>query len=103
MKKIQKYWGIGLIIMLLASMLVMASPAAAGDLTFTAQGAPSPYVYQLADGTEVTDMAIAADGTTIYAVGNSAYVYKSVNAGVTWTRNAVALSLIHISEPTRPY
>jgi len=94
-KLIRKIWGVGLVVVLLTSLLVAALPVAAGNLTYSEEYGPGTAwtTYQLASGTNIVDMAIANDGTTIYAVdGVTAGVYKSTNAGVTWALITMALT-----------
>jgi len=84
-KKITRIWGVGLIVALMASLLVMGAPVSAGSLSFTDETIPSTANEVLAPGTNVTDIAVGGDAETIYAVGGGALVYKSTDAGVTWT------------------
>jgi len=94
-KKITKFWGVGVIVVLLASLLVAAAPTSAADpltyqdgAAFLPAGAP---FYQLAATAQIFDFEIASDGTTIYAVGktgtSNANLWKSTNGGRTWTLN----------------
>ena len=87
-KRIIRIWGVGLIVALLASMLVMAVPASAADpLTWTTEVIPGPPNRMLMND-NVTDFAVGSDGETIWAVpgaGTANVVFKSTNAGVMWT------------------
>jgi hypothetical protein len=83
-KKIIRLWGVGLIVALLASLMVAGAPVSAGELSFTDETIPSGANEVLED-CNVTDIAVCSDGETIYAVGGAALVYKSTDAGVTWT------------------
>ncbi len=68
--KITKIWGVGLIVVLLASLLVIAAPASAADpLQWNDEGIPGPPASQLVPGLEILDFAVASDGMTVYAVG----------------------------------
>ena len=88
-KRIIRLSGVGLIVALLASMLLMPMPASAADpLTWTTEVIPGPPNRMLM-GDNVTDFAVGSDGETIWAVpgplatGN--VVFKSTNAGAMWT------------------
>jgi len=69
---------------LLASLFVAAAPTSAKDLAYSAEALPSAITLHLAASSNITDFAIANDGVTIYAVGNTGSVWKSSNAGRTW-------------------
>ncbi len=69
-KSIKKYWGIGLIVMLITSLLIMAAPVSAADpLNWEMKVAdtPSPMFQKLNPGSDVTDYAVDASGMTMYA------------------------------------
>jgi len=83
--KLTRIWGVGLIVALMASLLVMGAPVSAGSLSFTDETIPSAANDVLEVISDVTDIAVCADGETIYAVGGGQIVYKSTDAGVTWT------------------
>jgi len=73
----------------MVSLLVIAAPASAGDpLQWNTEVLPGATNQIVVAGLDIKDFAIAADGTTIYAVGaiSTDYdqVYKSVDAGRTW-------------------
>jgi len=63
--KLSRIFGVAVTVAVLASMLVVATPASAGPLAFTseASGATLPT-----GGVSITDMAVAGNGTTIYGV-----------------------------------
>jgi hypothetical protein len=86
MKKIiKKYWGLGLILIILSSLFVAATPVSAvNPLTWNTEAIPSAAGKVLLDSDGIWDIAIGPDGTTIYATTGDEYVYKSTNAGVTW-------------------
>jgi len=102
--KITRLWGIGLAVVLLASMLVAAVPVSAGTLSFTEKvnaDIPSTTNKILQSGLDILDIAVSPDGETIYVVGDmvvnagdhDAILYKSTNGGDTWTLpNATGLS-----------
>jgi len=87
--KLTKIWGVGLTLVLMVSLLVIAAPASAADpLQWNSEVLPGATNQVVVEGLDIMDFAIAADGTTIYAVGaiSTTYnkVYKSMNAGRTW-------------------
>ena len=74
MKKfITKFWGLGLIIVLLSSLFIAAAPTSAADpLNWEVKtDAPSPLFGVLAPGTDVVDYDVAPDGMTMYAITRS--------------------------------
>jgi hypothetical protein len=80
--------GVGLTLALLSSML-MATPAAAGTLSISAESdIPDTEENVLAPaGADILDMAVNGD-TIFAAIGNTAannYVYKSTDGGAGWT------------------
>jgi len=92
MKKITKILGVGLTIAVLASMLIATAPASAGTLTWTGD-----FPFPTRNGADVVDLAVAANGTTIYAAGGTAdlvagapgdaskqLLAKSTNGGNSW-------------------
>jgi hypothetical protein len=83
--KLSKIWGVSLVVMLLVSMLAVASPVSADDNEWETETIPSATGYVLLNGSDVTDIAISGD--TIYAVTGGDYVYKSTNGGETWTQH----------------
>jgi hypothetical protein len=94
-KAIKRFWGIGLIVVLLASLF--ASPVAvnADDNEWVKQSSPSamPF-YALKANSDVLDIAVYGDGSVVYALANDTRVYKSTNGGVTWSRtNSTALAI----------
>lgn len=94
--KIKKLWGIGLIVTVLASLLVVAVPVqAANPLTWNAEAVPTVGGNVLGPaGVDILDMAVSADGNTIWAAPgatNAGNVYKSTNGGATWAVVAVVV------------
>jgi hypothetical protein len=61
-KKITRIWGIGLIVALLASLLVMTVPASAVDNKWDAERTPGAPTYALFAGSAVADIAVYGDG-----------------------------------------
>jgi len=89
-KLVKKMWGIGLVVVLLASLLIMAVPVSAGNYSVTStSNLPSALGGQLAPVTGFGILDVAQSGDTIYAVadnGTNDYIYKSANAGASWAR-----------------
>lgn len=84
MKKIiKKFWGVGLIVVLLSSLFVVAAPVSAADpLNWEMKiDAPSAIFYGLASGTDVLDYAFS--GTTGYAAIGTKLLQTS-NGGGMW-------------------
>ena len=99
-RKITKIWGIGLTLVLLVSLGLVAAPVSAGTMAWSPVGTPSPVVEQLQDDTDVNLLAVAPDGTTMFAYNNAGvagdgarYLYKSTNAGATWTTTNIGTGL----------
>ena len=88
--KLTRIWGVGLIVALMASLLVMGAPVSAGSLSFTSETIPSG-ANDVLEVCDVTDIAVGADGETVYAVGGARLIYKSTDAGVTWTSIATSV------------
>ncbi|MFC1932909.1 hypothetical protein ACFLXU_04695 [Chloroflexota bacterium] len=85
-KKFSRILGVGLSLMLLASLLVLAAPASASTLSWGAEKDPSDMVENtVVPGINIID--VAANGDTIYAATNSTSLplYKSTDGGATWT------------------
>jgi len=69
--KITKIWGVGLTLALLASLLLGAVPASAGTLAWSEVSTPNPISNQIMGGTDVDMLAIAPDGSTMFAYCNN--------------------------------
>ena len=65
--KLSRIFGVAVTVAVLASMLVVATPASAGPLAFTSEGSAATLPT---GGVSITDMAVAGNGTTIYGVVN---------------------------------
>ena len=89
-RKLTKIWGIGLTLVLLVSLLAFAAPVSAAPLEFSPETIPSGTDQVIINGSNVLDIAVAADGTTVYAVTGTGNVYKSTDAGVSWTVKTTA-------------
>lgn len=101
-KKITRIWGIGLVVILAASLLLSASPALGKELDFGTESIPSTTgVVLLHDDTEaegdVTDFAVGPDGMTIWALSDESdgaadyYLWKSTDAGKTWSSKTIKI------------
>jgi hypothetical protein len=86
MKKLTKIWGIGLTIVLAASLLFGAVPASAGTLSWGSESVPTTTGNIIVNGLNVADMAVSADGTMYMVTDGDAYVYKSTNGGASWSQ-----------------
>ena len=98
-KKIHKILGVGLALVMVLSLGVALMPvnqaqAAEGNMTWGAQVLPTNTSSVLLNNSNVTDIAVAGDGTTIYAITGAAQtstapyaLYKSTNAGQSFTAN----------------
>jgi hypothetical protein len=86
MKKLTKIWGIGLTIVLAASLLFGAVPASAGTLSWGSETVPTTTGNIICNGLNIADLAVSADGT-MYAVTNTDnFCYKSTNGGASWSK-----------------
>jgi hypothetical protein len=85
-KKITKIWGVGLVLVLAASLLLSAAPVSAGTLDWGTETIPSDTGYVLANGTDIVDLAVSEDGVMYAVTGTDNVCYKSTNGGVTWSR-----------------
>ena len=86
---------IGLVVMLMASLLSFAAPISAEAPSWSAVPIPGAEGYQLGpSGVDIRDLAVAADGITVYvAPGDSIagkYVFKSDDAGASWVAQSVS-------------
>jgi hypothetical protein len=96
-KAIKRFWGIGLIVIILSSFFMggAVAPAAGGVYTWALDTTQPTVANQLlapvtASTMGYTDIAATSDGATVYVAGcNTAalnYLYKSTNGGVTWSK-----------------
>lgn len=83
--KFTRIWGVGLTIALLASLMVAAVPVSATDLQYSAVNTPSKKSEVLQAGTDINFLVAAADGTTMFAFDNGGKLWKSTNAGASWS------------------
>ncbi len=90
---IKRFWGVGLIVIIMSSLLLGAAPVSAGNYAFSADTTqPTTLNRILSNGTAATtgifDEAQTADGTTMYAinqVSGTSTLFMSTNGGITWT------------------
>jgi trimeric autotransporter adhesin len=92
MKKIiKKFWGVGLIVIMLSTLFVAATPVAAGDYALGNSFAIPTGLFgnttiSAAAGFGILD--VAQSDTTIYATATDTagtdYLYKSTTGGATW-------------------
>jgi len=91
--RIHKIWGVGLALVLAASLILMAAPVSAGTLSWGAEDLPEELDW---DG-DVIDVAVGADGDTIYAVDGTSTIYRSTNSGETWTEITVIADTVQLT------
>jgi len=94
-KKITRIWGIGLALVLAASMLLSVAPVSAGTLSWGSEDLPDKFAPW--DGADVVDLAVSGDGSVIYASVNSTTIYRSTNGGQSWSSISVVKDGITIS------
>ncbi len=85
-KQIKRFWGVGLILIILASLVLNVAPVyGAEPLRWESKtGGPSATFSAIASGKTIADYAIAADAKTMYAACGANF-YQSTNGGSTWT------------------
>jgi len=83
--KFSKILGVGLVIAVLASLLVVSTPASAGNMAWSKDSAPV-----VVSNIDVVALATASNGTTGYAVATDNKTYKTVDGGNTWTATGFA-------------
>jgi len=90
-KELVKIWGVGLTVVLVASLLLTAVPASAGTLSWSTETIPGTSGNVLVNGANVTDMDVCvSDPQVIWAVvendaGTANGTYKSTDGGVTFS------------------
>jgi photosystem II stability/assembly factor-like uncharacterized protein len=76
-------------VLLLISALPSEVPVSAGVLSWSEETIPDTTGMMLAPGTDVSDLAVAGDNTTIYATDREAdRLYKSTDTGASWVELA---------------
>jgi hypothetical protein len=111
-KAIKKFWGVGLIVIMLASMIVMPASVSADDNAWVTYPGPSTVTYVVAAGSNVADIATQGAGANVYVVtgagsgdwaltpnaagdtANNQYVYKSTNSGASWAKTSANSSAL---------
>jgi hypothetical protein len=91
MKKLTRFWGVFIAIVLASTLILSAAPVSAGTLSWGSEDLPDEFT----DGgaaDSVTDMAISGDGSVIYiafadAVNNR--IKRSTNGGESWSNIVV--------------
>ena len=94
--KFSKILGVGLTIAVIASIFVVATPASAGNVSWTKDSGPSTV-----SNVDVKAMTVASNGTTGYVVTGDKDVdsatantqfggYKTTDGGKTWVKFVVA-------------
>jgi len=86
MKKFVKILGVGLTIAILASLLIAVTPASAGNQTFSKDSKLGDIIGKIATGTDVVDIAVAANGSTAYAALSNSTVWKTTDGGSNWVQ-----------------
>ena len=84
MKKLTKFWGVFLAIVLASTLILSAAPVSAGTLAWGTEDLPD----QLADldGDNIVDMAVSGDGSVIYVTSNNSQeIKRSTNGGESWS------------------
>ena len=71
--------------MLLSSFLVAAVPASAGTMSWTAFSPVPTTNSQVLAEIDILDIAVSADGDTIYVASGDSTIYKSWDRGMTWS------------------
>ncbi|MBU2535770.1 MAG: hypothetical protein KKD83_06360, partial [Chloroflexi bacterium] len=98
-KKITKIWGIGLVVVLAASLLLSAAPVSASELAWGTEGTPGTTGLKILHETtaaqgDVTEFVIGPDGTTLWAVSvENTKLYKSTDGGATWSSKTLPTGL----------
>jgi len=90
--KFTKILGVVLTLAVLASMLVVSTPASAGYNAWSASTGPDSVLSttDIVSGIDVTDMAVASNGLTGYAIATDSLVYKTIDGGKTWAATKYA-------------
>ena len=83
-KKISRIMGVGLAVVIVTSLLIAVLPVSAGTLSWGSETIPST-TSKVIEADTINDIAIGPDGTTIYAALTTNKLYKSTDAGKTWS------------------
>jgi len=88
--KISKILGVGLVLAVLASLLVVATPASAGSNAWSQSTSPNEVLNKILSN-DIIDLAVASNGTTGYAVSSdNNSIYKTLDGGLTWAKTTFA-------------
>ncbi|MEE9365961.1 MAG: hypothetical protein V3W44_04660, partial [Dehalococcoidales bacterium] len=82
-KKMTKIFGVGLTIVLMASLLLSAAPVSAGTLGWGTETILSTSGNILASTSNITDMDVSSDGAIWVAANITDKLYKSTDGGAT--------------------
>ena len=99
-KSFSRIWGVGLVLVILASLLLSAVPVSAGELAWGRYDDPTNTTNQLTTvaGLDIVDIAVASDGQTVYvataALGSK--IYKSINGGKTFSGVTTTLGTVNM-------
>ncbi len=105
--KISNILGVGLALLMVFSLAFALVPtkvaADEGNMEWVAQPLPTGLYGVLTNGTDVTEIAVSADGRTIYAIdGNidinlANSVYKSADGGQSWTGLGIISTVVVVA------
>jgi hypothetical protein len=86
MKKLTKFWGVFLAIVLASTLILSAAPVSAGTLSWGSEDLPDEFVDTAGDN--IVDMTVSGDGSVIYVTSQDTVTFKikrSTNGGEGWT------------------
>ncbi len=86
MKKLTKFWGVFLAIVLASTLILSAAPVSAGTLSWGSEDLPDEFVDTNNDS--IVDMDVSGDGSVIYVTTNDSTnwrIKRSTNGGESWT------------------
>jgi hypothetical protein len=94
-KAIKRFWGVGLIIIILSSLFVMPASVSADDNEWMSYSGPSGATYTYKSGAQMFGYAVQGNGAVTYAVIGDNQTYKSTNGGVSWaqTNNSTPIAM----------
>jgi hypothetical protein len=97
-KKIIKLWGIGMVVVLMASLLIIgATPASAATLAWSGTGLPGGFNQVAATDAAIVkvapngDIFVVDQQPTTLGAGVADRIYKSTDGGQTWVTGYVAI------------
>ncbi len=106
---IKKFWGVGLILMLLSTLFIAATPVSAADpLMWNYKfDTPGGATWGLAPGSDIKDFAVSADGTVMYAAVSTAtasYLLQTTSgAAMGWSDISARLPTAGVAGVTEVY